>query len=203
MFCLAVTVSAQETSYESLSEREAAVLLESRPLLVRLPGERNKIEALRRVLEEQPERSVDIEQRIARIEADRDRRNRILMNSMRSSYPYAGVLFFYDYDSVPLRDGTESVTFLDENLGPVSDSSVPEDYLVLHLGTKIGGGQSVAGAQLLDRNYRPLPFGFPDFSKEQTFASIFRSLGGHEQAERKNLERMVQRLNRKWEKYLD
>lgn len=197
-----LTLPAQVATGPGVGAREATDLLENGTLLVRLPSERNKIAALQRLATEQPERATELQERIDRIEADRDRRNRIVMAAMNESFPFRSVRYFYDYHSKALAASDGNDFFLDEQLQPGTDQQIPDAYLVLHLGNKIGRGQSVDGAQLLDRDYRPLGFGFPDFSKEQTFASLFRSLGGREQAEQKNLERMILRLNRRWEKYV-
>lgn len=187
-----------------ISTQEATKLLRDRvPLLVRLPSYENKLEFYRKKRSEDATNATSYQRRIEQITTERDAENRLLMDSLLRGYTLQPLQFFYDRDSRALRDGTAGL-LLNKDFQPIENSRVPERYLVLHVGERIGGsGQSLGGIQVLDANYQPLPFAVPSFSRRGGFGALWRSLGNRERARRKDVQRMIHRFQRKLSGYLE
>ena len=192
------------TTPEPLTVAQTDELLRERvPLLVRLPSASKKLDFYRKKRTEDPANASSYQRRIDQIIAERDAANRLLITYLDSLYTVQPLHYFYDRDSRTLREGTAR-PLLNAALEPQPNLVPPERYLVLHVGNRIGGsGQGLNGLQLLDANYQPLPYGVPSFSRRGGFGALWRALGNRARAEERDVERMVTRLHRRVNNYLE
>ena len=195
---------AQSNEVAPLSTAEATQLLRDKvPLLVRLPSDRRKIEYYLQQQRENPINKEVYQRRMDELIRERNRNNGMLVDSLSAIYRLQPLLFFYDYSSTILRTGRGKGIFLDRSFEAQPNIAIPDRYLVLHVGDRIGSGQSLAGIQLLDRNYQPLNRAIPSFSKRNGLGSLWRSLGDREVADRKDVRQMIRRFQKKLVRYLN
>jgi hypothetical protein len=137
-------------------------------LIVRLESQDKKITKLRELLEESSGDSrQQIEERIERTIQERDETNRYLLEAFREKYAFSDYRAMYDTETVALFRGVREGIFLNNDLEPDPEITLPTDkFLIAELGyTDPQKDARVFGLMVLDAQANKLDRPFPYFSK--------------------------------------
>lgn len=197
--CLILTFGIQAQSGKIYGPDESAadiiMLKEKGVLVVRLEGEKKKLEALEGIRSEASNvQRVALEEQIEEVRAERDSFNLNLIRAFHENFDFCPVFFIYDHSAREFLAGTREGIFLNETGYP--DPGIQwtnKPFLGLRSGEAINGPE---GLIITDRFFRDLPDPFPGFVQRNSIGSLFNWILSRDIYYRKNADRMVDRLDR-------
>jgi hypothetical protein len=175
-------------------------------LVVRLPSQRAKLEAMQAVMNTPttsgPARR-RLEAQILQIEAENRNYCLAVMAAFQAQYNFSKVLFIFDYDTEALQNGQHSGIFLNRSL-EVSPGIALLDttsWYFLRFGTT---GESGVDAMIIsDKRLRDLEKPFPFYQRLNDFTSFLNGLlfFVNPNRQEEDLLRVVEKLNKKLHRY--
>jgi len=166
---LGILISLSSSLHAQTAESPAtdyAPALRSGGLIVRLPSQRNKIEAMRAFRDTAQLNELSKQRlttNISKLEQETRESNLSLMRAFRQYYELTPVQFLYDTAVSHLLAGRLSGHFIDDSLRAIQDKSVPQDgFLSLRIGYTDPGDYSGAEAMILgDARWQDVQPPFP------------------------------------------
>jgi ribosomal protein L7/L12 len=172
--------------------KESIISLNSGVLVVRLPGYRNKIEALKKMLQSTDlslKEKAQTQKQLDKTIKERTEEHQAYANAFSQFYSFSDVVFMFDHDTPGFLNG--KVTFMDSHLNDDPSLKVLErDYFFLDFGrTK---ESSLHALIVLDSDKKQLPKPFPGYVLMSGFSEIWSKLVGSSHS-----KWQVKRLNKK------
>ena len=173
-------------------------------LVVRLPSQRAKLEAMQTVMED-PNTTEAARRRLQTQKeftlSDTREFNLNVMAAFQDSYDFSKLLFIFDYSTDELRGGRSSGIFLNSILeadAAIQLSHTP--YFFLHFSSTSSGVQAMI---IADEHFRDLSKPFPFYQRLHDFNSFMNSIFFLFSPNRKqeDIQRIVDKLNKKLYKY--
>ena len=179
-------------------------------LVVRLPSQAKKLEALADLAENEAasaEERTRAKMRWEATQAEAKAEAMIIQSAFNNYFDYAPVLYMYDTATSQLTTGNRSGFFLDDKLAPSTAVLEASPYFILDVGYTDPSNSARSFALIIkDQSYQPLPAPFPYAQRINTPALAFDQLLGRNSME-KYYRKAVIRLNKKlhrvagrWEK---
>ncbi len=164
-------------------------------LLVRLPSERNKINALRNMADADPGKAVRLHREIEKITAENQASNQLLMQAFQESFKFCAAYFFYDYDTGRIRSGDWSGVFLDMSGEP--DPAIEpgsREFLVLSEG--LAGESGRSSYIVMDEHLEMVPGPFPSSFRKNNFMNVVIGVFDPTVETHRNHRKLVRKINK-------
>ncbi len=183
--------------------REAIHRLRNGTLIVRLPSQRAKIEALQDIIQNTPAdnpRRKRLEKLLEQTLADKREFGENMMKAFQEAYDFSEVRFMYDTATSSLGSGKRDV-FLDENLEVHPGLSLDETpYFILGFGSTSTANERSDGVEamiIMDEDLEPLQSPFPYYGRLNDFGAFIGSIFPAPGQKEKDALRIVGKLNDK------
>ena len=147
----------------------------------------------------------NLRKQIALVQQDAHLRNLSIVEGFQSVYDFSEVLFIYDHHTKAVQEGNTTGIFLDERLKV--DESIQlnkRPYLFARFGkTDTNTTTGVEGIIITDRNLQDLTKPFPAYVRESGLKFLMDKTFDKTNADKRNMPRLVEKLNKKLKKYSD
>ena len=192
--------TAENDAVSSLQQLRQSVLV------VRLPSQSKKLEALAALAENEAASAEERARAKAQWEttqSDAKAEAMIIQAAFRNYFDYAPVLFMYDAATAQLTKGNRSGFFLDKNLGLSTEVLAATPFFILDVGFTDPSNSARSFAFIIkDESYQALPSPFPYAQRINTPGIVFDQLLGRNSME-KYYRKAVIRLNKKLYRAVD
>ncbi|MCB0568565.1 MAG: hypothetical protein KDC66_02325 [Phaeodactylibacter sp.] len=192
--------SAQSRAVESINQLKAGTLL------VRLPSQQAKIDAMQQVMASSNTSEAARDRLKSQIETTITNQrvfNLNMVQAFQEAYDFSKALFFYDTNTSRLKSGDQSGIFLDNNLE--ADPSIrPGDgpFFILHFGsTSSETSDGVEAMIILDSQFERLEKPFPFYQRLNDFSAFIGSFLPKPNQKTEDALRIVGKLNKKLHTY--
>lgn len=186
--------------------RESINSLKEGVLIVRLPSQQAKTDAIREVINT-PGASEAARKRLEKqletaISSQREF-NLNMMRAFREAYDFSDVLFIYDTSTSLLKTGNHSGIFLDSSLQAQPGIRLEKaPYFILHFGsTSSETSDGVEAMIILDGQFKRLEKPFPFYQRLNDFSAFIGSFLPKPNQKTEDALRIVDKLNKKLNKY--
>lgn len=164
-------------------------------LFVRLPSERNKINALRNMAEANPAQAARLQREIEKITTDNLASNQLLMQAFQESFKFCAVYFFYDYDTGRVRSADWSGVFLDMSGAP--DPAIdPGSRGFLILSEGLAGESGRSSYIVMDEHLQMLPGPFPSSFRKNNFMNVILGVFDPTVETHRNHRKLTRKINK-------
>lgn len=166
-------------------------------LIVRLPGEYNKIEKMQRL---------NMTEKAQKVIAKRDEENKLWLEAFTKNYTFSEVLFAYDSLRKSTLDAGCKNCFLNADLEIDTNLTLGDrPFLMLfHGNANAETGSGAEGLIFKDPNFKALERPFPYFFKTVTFGYLINKIIKKDSwAESQNIKRLVLRLEERLTEFYD
>ena len=195
--CALVSAQDEYSRTEAVESAERHIVkLKNGILLVRLPSNARKIEAIQTMLDTADLDQKDQEKLVKLLEttmAETEDFNSTVIEGFSERYDFSDVGYFYDSDSRLIKSGEKRP--FDSDLKTPKSIDTEATWYILSIGNT--PGMSIKGYVVLDTNLDPLPRPFPATVTRGGFNAIVELFTND--PEKRNIER----LNKKLHKYYD
>jgi hypothetical protein len=198
-------LSAQNTVQHEEQAMAAIANLHLGTLVVRLPSQRAKLEAMKSVMNTPTTSEAArrrLEAQIMQTEAENRTYCLDIMAAFQAKYDFSPVLFIFDYDTEALQSGQQRGLFLNRSLETDSGIAlIDERYFFLRFGTT--GESGVEAMVITDARLRDLEKPFPFYQRLNDFTSFLNGLlfFANPDRQEEDLLRVVEKLNKRLHKY--
>jgi hypothetical protein len=198
------SLSAQDMTLLEERAQAAIASLKQGTLVVRLPSQRTKLEAMQAVMDD-PNTSEAARRRLQTQKeftiADTREFNLNARSAFQDNYDFSALLFIFDHSTDELQDGRSSGIFLDSTL-EVDEAIQLRDppFFFLRFGSTSSGVEAMV---ITDEHFRDLSKPFPFYQRLNDFSSFMNSIFFLFSPNRKeeDIQRVVDKLNKKLYKY--
>lgn len=191
---------AEKRAQAELAE-QVAYTLQTDGLIVQIPTNARKIEAMQEVLNNgdlTAQNYSRLADRLATTIEETRQQAKLIIEAFANGYAIGPVYFIPDTSLVQLKEEHTSGYFYDQELNIDPSITLPDDFVLLRMGYVNAATGSGAEAMMLTRSdLSPLQPPFPDAVTFNNVGYLFNKLLAPDIAERKRLEAAVNTLVRK------
>ncbi len=177
-------------------------------LILRLKSKHNKISKLKELLANPNLKDATKDRLNNNLKTtidEKDRFNSSLIEAFETYYNFSNVFYMYDTASVDLKDGQRSGIFLNKNLELDPSIKIPSGkFFVIKIGTTDSSTTTgVEALVLMDEKFMDLAPPFPYYVRINSISRLFTRIFNHRNLVRKDSTAIVQKLERKLNRYAE